>query len=301
MTTTPLMPIAGHTNVTHINDARKLAADVESLGGTVPAALRNLLDAYATLTAPAPTLDPFAAVLDAAAAGKLTPAKLTELVNASAQTRAAEQLRGELSGRRAALALMQRFSRELLNGAADEILNSLRPKFDEAAATIEECLQLVDLGLDYHAFIDQADPDALAAYQRLKPAAATIGEIVCLAMQFGPRSITFPLITRPVEGIGDEEFALTDEAIFIATPEGVRSATKFLLDHQAAVASQRSIKPTNMGMRFSPWLRGGLRLNSVTRECVRVWAEQTWDNHLAPSHAGILHNPYALGDEQRAS
>jgi hypothetical protein len=70
-------------------------------------------------------------------------------------------------------------------------------------------------------------------------------------MRFDSRSITFPLITRPVEGIGHEEFALLDEAIFTAAPEGVRSATKFLLDYQAAVASQR-IKPTNMAMRFSP-------------------------------------------------
>ena len=117
-----------------------------------------------------------------------------------------------------------------------------------------------------------------AAFQRLRPAAATIDEIVCLAPRFGPRSITFPPIARPVDGIGHEEFALKDEAIFTPTPETVRSATKLLLDHQAAAASQYSIKPTNMGMRFSPWLRGGLRLNSVSeaRDCVRQWAETKW-------------------------
>jgi hypothetical protein len=159
MTTTPLMPIAGHTNVTHINDARKLAADVESLGGTMPAALRNLLDAYATLTAPAPTGDPFAAVLDAAVAGKLTSAKLGELVKASAQTRAAEQLRSKLSGRRAASALMQRFSRELLNGAVvaqqgSHALHGFKPIDDGrpeivAARVVEQVTErhLVDQGV----------------------------------------------------------------------------------------------------------------------------------------------------------
>ncbi len=89
--------------------------DVEALGDEVGVTL--VLGENDRLAKPAPTGDPFAAVLDAAVAGKLTSAKLGELVKASAQTRAAEQLRSELSGRRAASALMQRFSRELLNGA----------------------------------------------------------------------------------------------------------------------------------------------------------------------------------------
>jgi hypothetical protein len=160
---------------------------------------------------------------------------------------------------------LQRFGRELLNGGADAILASLRPAFDEAAATIEEALQLVDLSQPYSVFIDEADPDALAAYQRLKPAEATIDRIVALAMQFGPGSITFPMIVRPVEGIGHEEFAVDDRAIFTATPEGVRSATHSLWDFDAAVASQRSIAPTAMGMRFSPWLPAACALIASAR------------------------------------
>jgi len=299
MTTTPLVPNIGHTRTTHIGDARRLAADVESLGGRLPKALRNLLDAHALLTAPQAASDPLAAIVDTAAIGALTAKKLSELVDAAAQARASAQFRGELAAR-AGDELVRRFGHELLDGAADAILDSVRQKFDEAAKTIEDCLQLVNLRQDYRAFIDEADPDALGAYQRLKPAAATVSEIITLATQFGPRSITFPMITRPDEGIGHEEFSLENPAIFTATADTVVSASKHMRDYTAAVASQRSIMPTNMGMRFSPWLRGGLRLNTISeaRETVRAWAEQQFDNALTPGLVGRLRNPYALDDER---
>jgi hypothetical protein len=302
MNTTPLVPNNGHTRATHITHARRLAADVESLGGTLPTALCNLLDAHALLTSPQDHSDPLAAIVDTAATGALTAKKLSELVDAGAQARASTQFRGELAAR-AHDRLVQRFGHELLNGAADEILDSVRPKFDDAAATIEDALKLVDLRHDYQAFIDEADPDALAAYQRLKPAVATITEIIALAIQFGPRSITFPLITRPDEGIGHEEFSLDDAAIFTATASLVVSTSKHMRDYTAAVASQRSISPTNMGMRFSPWLRGGLRLNTISeaRETVRAWAEQQFDSALTPGLVGRLRNPYALDDERRGA
>jgi hypothetical protein len=76
-----------------------------------------------------------------------------------------------------------------------------------------------------------ADPDALGAYQSLKPAAATIAQIAALAVQFGPRSFTFPLIERPFEGIGHEEFWLHNEAIFTATGDGVRSASIYMREY----------------------------------------------------------------------
>jgi hypothetical protein len=298
--TTPLTPIHGHTNAAHINNARQLAADVEALGGALSPALGNILDAHGLLSTPPAASDPHTAVIDEAATGTLTAAKLDKLIASAAQAHAAAQMRRELAGR-ASRDLLQRFGRELLDGGADAILASLRPAFDGAAATIEEALQLVDLSQPYSTFIDEADPDELAAYQRLRPAADTIDRIVALAMQFGPRSITFPLIVRPVEGIGHEEFSLDDWAIFTATPEGVRSASQYMRDYHDAVASQRSIKPTDICMRFSPWLRGGLRLNSVTeaRESVRQWAETKWDNQLSPDLVGRLRNPYALSDDKQ--
>ena len=267
MTITPLTPRVGHhSNVTSFADARQLVADVESLGGKAPKTLHNLLDAHAALTAPpAPASDPLATILDAATDGTLSAKKLAELIDASAQSRAAETFRGDLA-RRAAGELVRRFGVELLNGAADEILDSLRPAFEQAAATIDEALQLVDLSQPYEEFVNSADPDQLAAYQRLRPAAATIDQIVSLATRFGPRSLSWPLIVSPVEGgIYDAFVPVEDRALFVVPPGGSIGSWSNMW---------RSYNPGGMGMRTSPWMTGGLRLNSVSeaREHVRVFA-----------------------------
>jgi hypothetical protein len=73
--------------------------------------------------------------------------------------------------------------------------------------------------------------------------AASVGEIACLKTKCAPHSITVPLIKRSVASIGHEQFVLLDETIFTSSPEGVRSTTQFLLDHQTALASLRSAKP----------------------------------------------------------
>ena len=98
-----------------------------------------------------------------------------------------------------------------------------------------------------------------------------------LALQFGPRLTTWPLIAKPVEGgLYDAFIGVEDAALFVTLPgHPVGGWSNALREHRAAVASQRSIKPQDLGMRFSPWLRGGLRLNTTSegREHVRAFAE----------------------------
>jgi len=194
---------------------------------------------------------------------------------------AAARVRGDLA-RRAGGDIVKQFGAELVGGAADEILASLRPQFDDAAKRIEDALRIVNLDLDYARFVDEASPEALSAYQGLRSAVAVIDRVLAIAVQFGPRSTSFPLILSPTDGGVYDDFVNVDDAALFVTPPGAPIAgwTSALRDHRAAVASQSSIRPVSVGLRFSPWLRGGLQLNTVAaaREHVRVFAETVADN-----------------------
>lgn len=292
--TRSLVPSSGCTNAANIRDAHQLVTDVEALGGKAPARLRNLLTSYDLLTTPAPAPNALDAIVDAATDGTLTAKKLGGMVADAAQAHAAEQFRSGLA-RNAARSLLHRFGQELLAGAADELLDSLRPIFDANAAAIADAVSILNLDQSYQSFIETADPDQLGAYQGLKASTAKISEIIALATQFGPRSVTFPLIERPVEGIGHEEFWLADGAIFTASAEGLRSASIYMHEWDRAQASLYTIKPQDLGMRTSPWARAGLQLNTVAqaREGVRLWAEQTVENSITPGLVDSgYRNPY---------
>ena len=184
----------------------------------------------------------------------------------------------------------------LADGGADAILDSVRPVFDAAARTVEQSLQLVNLDQDAATFINEADPDALAAYQALKPAVAVIERVLGLAAKFGLRSITFPLISKPsvagsipfehLNGIKDEALFTTDPA---AGGGGLASTMRAYNDHAAALASQRTLNPQRMGMRagLGPHVHGGLRLNTIDEaRDMRSWAEAMTDNAITSDLAG---------------
>jgi hypothetical protein len=299
MVTGALIPPAALANVTHINDARRLLSEFEAVSqAAAPVRLRNLIDAYELLIKPPPADDPLDVILADATAGGLDADRLAELVAEAARSKSTDEYRKQIA-QRAAGTVLQRFSRELLAGGADELIDTVRPAFDTAAAAIDQALQAVDVSQDPAEFIETADPDALTAYQSLRGAVQVVETIVTLVVRsFGVRSITFPLIVRPVEGV--DEFNLDDVAIWTSTPDHALSATRALREHSDAVASQRSINPQQMGMRTSRFMRGGLRLNTLAEahEVVRQWAETSWANHessrvMSNPDAVALPNPYA--------
>jgi hypothetical protein len=99
------------------------------------------------------------------------------------------------------------------------------------------------------------------------------------------RGITgFGTIPPPsVDGVGQ----LGDTVIFTNAPGSNIAAES----HRHREFTMRG---TQHGMRFSVWLRGGLRLNTVAeaRELVRAWAEVKFDNSLTPGLVARLANPY---------
>jgi hypothetical protein len=288
--------------MTHIGDAKTLRANVEAAGGAMSASLLHLLAAHELLSVAPGATDHSAPIIAAAVAGDLTAAKLNKLVGEAAVAEAAAQLRSNLA-RRASGDIVRQFGAELVGGAADEIVASLRPQFDDAAKRIEDALQIVRLDLDYARFVDEASPEALGAYQGLKSAVAVIDRVLAIAVQFGPRSTSFPLIMHPTEGGVYDDFVNVEDAALFVTPPGspIAGWTSRLRDHRAAVASQQSIKPRDLGLKFSPWLSGGLRLNTISEACelVRVFAETVADNNVTPGLVGRVVNPYraeAAGD-----
>ena len=89
-------------------------------------------------------------IVDAAADGTLTADRITDLIAEAARAQSIATYTGELRQRTERL-FVGAFYEALQDGAADEILDSLRPAFDTAA----------------EAFLHSAKPEALHAWQQL--------------------------------------------------------------------------------------------------------------------------------------
>lgn len=263
---------------------RMLRDQVTELGGSIPQQITNLLEAQTIIRGEGggPSRSGIDGILDAAEKGSLTADKADELLKAAAARQQMIQFRGELA-RASEPALMARVGRILVKGGADEIIDSLRPAFDEAVATMDESLESVDLSTDYNAFVNQASPDQLLAFQRLRGAAEISGRILTFVSKtFGPRSFEFPVIAEINGGeVGHQFSAIPDAALWTADPSlgvsGFISEARGQRAHFDAMYSQHTIKPQNMGMRaqFGEHVRIGLRLNTTgeVRELLREWAQ----------------------------
>ncbi|BBZ17080.1 hypothetical protein [Mycolicibacterium gadium] len=254
--------------------ARQLCEQVAAAGGVVPPVLTQLLDAVTLLAEhPAPR-DPVKPIVAAAAAGELTDETLTELLAAAARDAAAADYRGSIRAR-VETAVLDRFHRALVAGAADEILDSLRESFTEAATQLTDALATVDTSVDPRQLADQGTAEELAAYRSIRPAVQRLDEIASLAALFGPRSISWAVIDQPdvieMRGVVDEALMTTDSD---------------LMQAGAAFRARRS------DIRSSPWLRLTPRLNSISqaKERLRQFAETAWDELNA--------NPPATFDER---
>ena len=158
--------------------------------------------------------------------------------------------------------LVAAFHEALHDGAADEILTSLRPQFDTAASALEEARGLIPLEQSAERFLEDAKPAALTAWQTLEEHLAVIAAIGAIAAALGPRLGKFPLIEEYTLGDG---FRLDDRAIW---------CTDGNLE-----ADSRPFGRPDAGHRSSPWFRTALRLHSVdsARDRYRVWAAGEWE------------------------
>jgi hypothetical protein len=241
--------------------ARRLRADTIDLTGTFPVTLDNLLALIDDVKAvPAPS-DPAAGLVDAAIAGKSQDLKKLVADAARAESEASywQRLRGSVEK-----VATRRFQRELRDGAADAIIASLRPRFDETAQRIRELRDVVDISWTPEQLVAEGTPEQLSAYKALPPLVAQIDRIVALVAGFG-RHGSYPVLDEPGGLVSNEVAGLRDEALF-ATSADVWQASQVI---RARLADWRS----------SPWLRIPLQLNSVddARERLRAASEAAWD------------------------
>ena len=243
---------APHSRAPRLKVALEFIKAVDKMGGVVPQRLSNIIAAADTLkAAPSAAPDPAEAILAAAVSGELTEAKLDDLTSVAAARQGVIDYRAQVRDRAEPM-LAYRFADELADGAADEILDSLRERFNAAAEVITIGVTSIDLGQNLESFLDSALPEQLVAYQGLKPATDTVNEMIEFAGHyFGCRfreSDSYPVLRRPTARYAGW---VSSEDVF-TTPPG--SALEARID-------DRGFRPT--GLRFSTWLRANLRLNTI--------------------------------------
>jgi hypothetical protein len=257
-----------------IFDCRQFAQSVTSAGGTLPETLAALLRSHEVLTAPVVTEDPGNAILDAAAAGALDQKLLAKLLGPAALAASAGQYRAELAGR-AERMLVMRWYRELKAGAADAILDSLRPAFNEHA---EQIAKAKSVGINSESTLEHlvasatSESGLIEAWNALDGHIRAITRIASVASQFGfqPQA-TFP----QVKGFTSGHVHLIDDRALLATSGGL-------------LADSALFRRPDAGHRTSPFFRTTLRLQSISEAQHRhdLWAADEFDRINADRDPG---------------
>ncbi len=203
---------------------------------------------------------PARTIVDSAADGTLTKDLLDELIADAARAQMISSYTGDLS-RNSEKLFVAAFFTELQNGAADEILDSLRPSFDKAAQEIEKARDVIPAEVPADQFLASASSAAVKLWQGLDANLAVIEAVARIAAQFGCRLAKFPLIEEYTLGDG---FRLDDRALFCCDGE--------------LESESRLFGRPDPGHRSSPWFRTALRLHAVdsARERYRAFVSAEW-------------------------
>jgi hypothetical protein len=257
-------------------DVTRLLSAIAELDVTPPRALTEVVAAHEKLTAALSSVvtNPVKMLVTAALDGHAGAEKVDRLLERAALARlVAEERRG--LDQRVEPALVEELGRRLDAGAADEVLDLIRPRFDAAAATLQSA-QAIGIPDDMAAFIETASPDQLRAWQSVKPAVTALNTVAAVASAFGPTG-PFPVVTDP----------RTVSPIISCGwlhSVGVMCCSS---DLQASCAAFQRPNPLD-DVRSSPWLRVTPHLHSVdsAAERVRLWAERAWADEVSQRPRG---------------
>lgn len=174
---------------------------------------------------------------------------------------------------RTTLFFVAAFHTALKDGAADEILDSLRSSFDKAAQAFTQARTLIPADQPAETFLHNAKPEAVTAWQALDGHLAGLDRIGAIGAAFGPRTGNFPLIDEYTLGDG---FRLEDRALFCTNGPNL----------EADSAAFR--RPGTH--RTSPWFRLPVRLHTVdsARDRYREWVSGQWERQHAGPVASVL-------------
>ncbi|WP_142248319.1 hypothetical protein [Mycobacterium colombiense] len=275
-----------------MSSAEALIAAATGLGAKAPEDLVNVINGYRALSEAAkPATDPNRAILDAAANGTLTAESARELATSGVIGKLVSEHLVTVASQ-ANRRFVEKFHELLEAGAADAILNDLRPAFDEAAANIAATLELVDIRTPDSALVANATAEQLDAWRSLPKHVTKISSIAAVATRFGMFG-NFALIDDPrdkdVMLRGGEMSGLDDRAVMCTTGDLILFSRTFL--------------EPNPDVRSSPWLRVQPKLHTIAeaRERVRAYAESAWAAIYAarPKTGRVIDGNSVVYDELR--
>jgi hypothetical protein len=275
---------------TNYREIVQFLAAIESLGVTVPEDLSAVPRARAVLTEAPAIPNPVRGLVASALAGA-TAASVGKLLREMALARLTAEEHRNLD-RSVEPELLQEFGRRLDAGAADAVLDALRPQFDDAATTLVLSLAKVDISKDPATFLDHASPGELAAWQSLRPAVETLETVAAVVRVLGPTG-PFPTVVDPrATDAGLRCGWLDDRGVLCCDGDLMQACRVFQNPHSVN------------DIRTSPWLRVTARLHSIgsARERVRAWAETAWATDEADHPVGgRMIGDVIVPDEPRAN
>ena len=178
---------------TSLLDAKRLVDTVQSVGGAVPDVLQSLLLAHDVLSRTEAAEPPEKAILTHALDGTLTAAVLGKLLPAAAARNSRPPT--DRNWQPAAKTIWLASGIASWNHAADEILASLRPSFDEHAQAIAAARAVINPESAPEHILASAEPSVIRAWRQLDSHLRVVDTIAAIASQFGPRG-NYPQIAN---------------------------------------------------------------------------------------------------------
>jgi hypothetical protein len=229
-----------------------LIAALEGVNATPPKVLQNITSGFELLGDPVqrPTADPANAILAAAVDGKLTSKSLDELLSKAAAESTTNGYRQDFR-LKADRKFAHRFHDALLGGAADEVLDGLRPQFEAVAAELGAARDAVDLNATPQRLLDvTATPGEQDAWRRLPELVRQINRLGAIAAAFGPQA----------------DLAVVDNLTRLDTLLHLE-----WIDDRALMATEGNLvnasnafRAANPNWQTSPWLRVTPKLATIT-------------------------------------
>jgi hypothetical protein len=258
----------------NLTDAERLIAATQEAGGRAPTVLTNILSTRDLLSEQAVRPDPAHDILRAGAEGTLTAKKLTAMLEEAAHRQQVATYTGDLRARVEPL-LAREFHAALKNGAADELVDSLRATWDTAAAFIQRARAVIspESSVDHFLASADADSDAIALWQGLNGALSVVNQVGAIASQFAPRLGPWPVFK---ELTAADNYLLEDRALMCTNGPLVGDSIAF--------------RTPDAGHKSSPWFRLPLKLHSVSSAVARyrAWAADQWDaSYSGPQESWI--------------
>jgi hypothetical protein len=282
--------------------AQSLLWALEGVKVTPPKVLQDIVDGL-ELLGPAiqpAAEDPSDLIVSAAAEGKLTPKSLDDLLAKAAAASATNGYR-QAFRHKADKAFLRRFHSALVDGAADQVLNGIRPQFEAAAKDLAAARAAVDLDATPQRLLNvTASPEEQTAWGRLPELVRQISQLSAIAATFGP---TADLAV--IDGLTKNDNLLhlewIDDRALMCTEGNI-------------VTASNTFRRPNPHWQTSPWLRVPLKLATIAeaqekireaveedfnaREALRSGRGTLTDQGFVPDTRANPHQPRDLAEAQ---